>query len=318
MSDSMSVQEQLDYERSVSLRYALIAAAAAVLIMAAATVQLTGVHAKVQELTISLITAHKRGSRDLIGAVISAFGFVALAVTLNYLYSISKARKEDLQPYFRWMAIVGATLSAITVVIYTIVFASKASDFVNHGPQTYDQANVLTGNGLLVILPLFAELASLGLTVGFVWVSLNAMRVGLLTKFLGYLGVFAGVLVLIPIGPPATLVQGFWLLAIAYLVSGRWPQGMPASWTTGKIEPWPTSAELREQREQRAGSKPGASKAGASKPKPAVAKAKPAWTRAMGKAKEPEPEPEPEPEVGSGTPARTRASTPKRKRKRRH
>jgi len=59
------------------------------------------------------------------------------------------------------------------------------------------------------------------------------MRVGLLTRFMGYLGIFTGVLVLFPIGSPVPVVQGFWLLALAYLFSGRWPNGVPPAWRSG-------------------------------------------------------------------------------------
>jgi hypothetical protein len=49
---------------------------------------------------------------------------------------------------------------------------------------------------------------------------------------------------------PATqpVVQCFWLFMLALLFSGRWPNGVPPAWRTGRAEPWPTSAELREQR----------------------------------------------------------------------
>ncbi len=84
-------------------------------------------------------------------------------------------------------------------------------------------------------------------------VALQAMRVGLLTRFMGYLGIFTGVLVLFPIGSPVPVVQGFWLLALAYLFSGRWPNGVPPSWRSGRAEKWPSSAELREQRMKASG-----------------------------------------------------------------
>ena len=83
---------------------------------------------------------------------------------------------------------------------------------------------------------------------------MNAMRVGLLTKFLGYLGMAAAAASLFLIGSaPALLIEVFWLIAVAYLLAGRWPNGDPPSWATGKAEPWPTAAELREQRQKARG-----------------------------------------------------------------
>jgi hypothetical protein len=73
---------------------------------------------------------------------------------------------------------------------------------------------------------------------------------------------FAGVLFLFPLIPiPA--VQSYWLVALAYLLSGRWPSGVPRAWATGRAEKWPTTQELREQR-IRAGARAG----GRTKPVP--------------------------------------------------
>jgi hypothetical protein len=139
-----------------------------------------------------------------------------------------------------------------------------------------------------VALPFIGQLSALLLAVAFVLISLSAMRVGLLTRFMGYLGIFTGVLVLFPIGSPVPVVEGFWLFAVAYLFSGRWPTGVPPAWRSGRAEPWPSGQQLREQRIRASG---GATVTPAPTPAPQTA--------------------------GAPTPARTRASTPKRKRKRR-
>ncbi|MGB0096859.1 MAG: hypothetical protein WBP81_30505, partial [Solirubrobacteraceae bacterium] len=88
---------------------------------------------------------------------------------------------------------------------------------------------------------------------------------------------------------PVPVVQGFWLLALAYLLSGRWPTGVPPAWESGSTEPWPSSASMRQQRV----------KAG----------------RTGGRAN-PEATPAPQP-VGAPAPTRSRAAASKRKRKRR-
>ena len=245
----MTVEQQLAYEARVRMRQAAIAALAGILLVAAAAVQITGVHTKVDELTLDLITEHKRYPLDLIGAIVNTFGLLALAGTLNHLYGVTRARNPEIQPWIRWLAVGGAALSGIAAVVYAAVIAGKADDFVNHGTQTYQQANALTSGGAIVAIPLVAQLASLLLTGGFIWISLNAMRVGLLTRFMGYLGIFAGVLVLFPIGSPVPVVQGFWLLTTAYLLSGRWPSGVPKAWSSGVAVPWPSNAAAREERD---------------------------------------------------------------------
>lgn len=291
------VDNQLLFESRMRTRYAAAAAAAGVLLVVAAAIQLSGPHTKVDELTLDLITAHKRFPIDLIGAVVNGLGLAAVAVTLSFLYVITRARNPDFRAFVRYLAIGGAVVAAVVAIAYAAVIASKADTFVTTGSQTYMEANHLTSGALLLALPFLGQAAALVLAVGFVMIALNAMRVGLLTRFMGYLGVFVGVLVLFPIGSPVPIVQGFWLLALAYLFSGRWPSGVPAAWRTGKAEPWPSSAEVRAQRAQARGA------------------AVPAFG---GRSKAPAATATEEPAATPSTPARTRSGTPKRKRKRRH
>jgi hypothetical protein len=132
----------------------------------------------------------------------------------------------------------------------------------------------------------------LSLGFAFVIISLNAMRVGLLTRFMGVLGIIVGVLFVIPLGT-LQVVQPFWLLTLTALFLGRWPNGVPPAWKTGKAEPWPTQQEVREERE----------------------KVKAAQLKAAGKSP-PEPEPEPAAAAAAASPAHPTSKKRKRKRKR--
>jgi hypothetical protein len=132
--------------------------------------------------------------------------------------------------------------------------------------------------------------------VSFVLVALAAMQQGLLTRFMGYLGIFAGALVLFQI-VQIPVVQGYWLAALAFMFSGRWPTGMPPAWTSGRAEPWPSSAEARARRAAGAGGAGGSSSRRGPAPKP---QAQPAGAPAP------------------ATNGRSRSTTPKRKRKRRN
>jgi hypothetical protein len=73
------------------------------------------------------------------------------------------------------------------------------------------------------------------------------MRAGLLTRFLGYLGVISGALFVLAF-VPIPIVQVYWLGALAMLFAGRSPNGMPPAWRSGEAMPWPSAAEMREQR----------------------------------------------------------------------
>jgi hypothetical protein len=121
---------------------------------------------------------------------------------------------------------------------------------------------------------------------------------------MGYLGMFAGALVLFQI-TQIPVVQCYWLLALAYLFSGRWPTGVPEAWRTGRAVPWGSSAEIRAKR--------AAGVAGG-----AVAAQRPRGWSWGGKPTTPSPA-APQASTAAGDPSdpRTRATTSKRKRKRR-
>ncbi len=88
---------------------------AGILLVGAAALQLTGPHTKVNELTLDLITAHKRFPIDVVGAVINGIGLCALAATLVFLLDITRARNPRLvKPWIRWMVLVGGVVAAIS------------------------------------------------------------------------------------------------------------------------------------------------------------------------------------------------------------
>jgi hypothetical protein len=271
MSATVSADQQLLYETRVRTRYAALAAVAGTLLLLAGILQIAGPHTKVEELTLDLITATKRVGLDITAAVSNGLGSLALVGTLVFLWGAAKARNPDVQPYLRILAIVGGVLAVIAQIGYAIVIAVKAHQFVTTGSQTFLEAKHLTSGGSILVWQLLGQLAALLLAVSLVLISLQVMRVGLLTRFMGYLGVFAGILILFQI-IQLPIVQVYWLFALAYLLSGRWPTGVPPAWRSGRAEKWPSGAEMRERRIQAAGG-------GRSKPKPArepVAAASPA------------------------------------------
>jgi hypothetical protein len=304
----ISPAQQVRYESGVRTRYAVLALVAGVLIVAQAVIQYSGPHTTVSELTLDLITAHRRFPLDLIGSTLDCAGLIALAVMLAWVHSISRARSPQIRDFIRWLVLVGAVLSGLLAITYAAFISVKASQFVSHGDQSYVQANSLTSGSIVTLLPILAQLGSLLLTVGFIWTALNATKIGLLTRFVGYLGAFAGLLVLFPIGSPVPVVQGFWLLAMAVLIAGRWPGGSPPAWEAGTAVPWAPLSQPRErsqrqpQRQRATRRELTGSAARASRKENDAARAAPG-TPAAGTEAAPT--------------ARNRASTSKRKRKRR-
>jgi hypothetical protein len=242
----MAVEARLEHEARVRTRQAIVAAVAAVCLIASAVLQLAGPHTKVNELTLGLIFEHRRFLLDLIGAIVETVGWLALSWTLWYLYDCARARESRVPSYLGVLALVAGPLASIGILGYVISYGLAAQDFVSHGAQTYPQAHQLLSGTALSVFQIIDYLGELVLALAFVMISLNAMRVGLLTRFLGFLGIIGGVLTLFVI-TPVPIVQFYWLAALAYLLSGRWPSGVPPAWRTGKVERWPSAQEAREQ-----------------------------------------------------------------------
>ena len=236
-----------------------------------------------------------RATSVLLTGIARGLGFVAIAIMLAYLARCVQSRTEAFRGFWRYLAIVGGLLGAVATVMFTLGTSSEISNFLS-GPHTVDRADDIGDSSLLVVAQLIGipgtqaiGLASLGLGLGWVVICLNAMRVGLLTRFMGVLGVICGALIVLPILSPLPIVQTFWLAAMGVLLAGRWPNGMPAAWTTGEAQPWPSGAELRAERQK------------------AMAERR----RASGPERDAEPDPEP------ATTARPHAASKKKKRKRR-
>ncbi|MBO9534890.1 MAG: hypothetical protein J7513_18095 [Solirubrobacteraceae bacterium] len=66
--------------------------------------------------------------------------------------------------------------------------------------------------------------------------AVQAIRVGLLPRMIGYLGLFIAFLFIVPLGP-AEILRAFWFSGVAFLIMGRLPN-TPEAWLTGTaVEP---------------------------------------------------------------------------------
>jgi hypothetical protein len=191
---------------------------------------------------------------ELLGAAIaSALGLAALGYALAFLAAATRARLDRMPRWVAPLVVVGAVLMAVARVLGSVAFATAVSDFLG-GPRTVDRAADVSNGSLLLAAQLIGQAGALALAAGFVLVALNAMRAGLITRFLGVLGVISGILVVLPLLP---VVQPFWLIMTGLLIIGRWPGGAPPAWRTGRAEPWPSSQQLAEARRERAAARGG-------------------------------------------------------------
>jgi hypothetical protein len=201
-----------------------------------------------ESLRVGLYDFYKDNAAAIIGSSVArALGFLAIGVALTYLGRATAARRSELPRPALYLPWVGAVVLALQAMLSAIGTNAAINDFLD-GARTVDAARDLTGNGLLVLGSILDLAGRLALGAAFVLVCLNAMRAGLLTRFMGVLGIIVGALLVIPLGSPLPIVQVFWLLALGALILGYWPSGIPPAWETGEARPWPSSAEVRQAR----------------------------------------------------------------------
>jgi hypothetical protein len=191
---------------------------------------------------------------------------VALAYTVTFLAVATRARRPEFPRLAVYMTIVGAVLYLLGTAGSEIERAIAFNSFLD-GPRTVDDARDVISS-TTVTVALLAYVGQFVTAAGLLLVSLNAMRAGLLTRFLGILGVVAGVLTVFPQLMPVPLVQAFWLVALGLLLLGRGT--LPPAWRTGKAEPWPSARESAERRREAEQRRQGIEPEPRPKPKPAA------------------------------------------------
>jgi hypothetical protein len=252
-------QEQLEWESRVGRFVAAAAFAAAILLLGVlfASGQIaeeppTGVDAD----TVFTLGAQVQHRSDLILLTIAqAIATLLLAAPLWYLYEAAKARRPEVPVAAKWLALIAPPVMAVLLVVGQVSYlnsAERAIAALHKHSLPPDAANDFLKDqlaaGAAPVLQALGLAAGLALAFAFVLVALNAMRAGLLSRFMGILGIIVGVTFVLPLDQQG-IIRVFWLGALGVLFLGRMPSGMPKAWTTGEAEPWPSQQQLREQRQ---------------------------------------------------------------------
>ena len=199
-----------------------------------------------------------------IGAFI---GFLGMAWAAGFIGVATRARSAEFRRFLIYVPIIGGVVLGLGTLIIQVSVAALTSDFLD-GPRTVGVRARARRPALQQFGQVMFSVGSLLLAVGLVIISLNAMRVGLLTKLLGYIGIVAGALLVLV---PLPVVQVFWVGALGFLFLGRWPGGDLPAWRTGKAEPWPSPTAAAQARAERgAATQP----AGPQQPKPSSGRSK--------------------------------------------
>lgn len=175
----------------------------------------------------------------LLQSILQGIAALLFAPGLVVLFRAAQARNEAVRPGFLGVVVGGPVLLAISFIATYFAYDAASTAFLGSefdltssdaaDDVFYEQfaTQLVTGFGLA---------GSLGVVFGIVYSSLQAMRVGLMTRFFGTLGMALGVGTVL-FGPPMLLL---FMLILSLLLTRWWPGTLPPAWEAGKAVPWPT------------------------------------------------------------------------------
>jgi hypothetical protein len=184
------------------------------------------------------------------GSVLAAVAIGALTLILLMLLNATVFRRPATWSAARPLVLGGGIAVAFASIAHQVVGTIETHNFATGHDLTshaVDQAlTKSTPNLLVAYLSLFAGLA---LAAGMITVMINALRVGLLPRWMGFLGMFTALLIFLPIGgAELQVVPAFWMVMMGILNSQRWPGGDPPAWSDGEARPWPSRAQMQAER----------------------------------------------------------------------
>lgn len=185
-------------------------------------------------------------------AVAQSLACAAMIPPLLYLFAAVRARSDRVPTPMVGFALIGPLLLVGWSVFTQLGRDQIASDFVAQSGRGGDVYTLLSSLGESGLNSIGSELlfpAQLGLLIAMVYIPLQAMRVGLLTRFFATFGMALGA-TLIVLGPNALLFITLWFTFLGLLILNRAPGVRPPAWDAGIAIPWPKPGEQAREREE--------------------------------------------------------------------
>jgi hypothetical protein len=189
------------------------------------------------------------------GSVLAALAILALTLVLLLILDATRFRRPQTWAAARPLVLGGGIALAVVSVGHQVVSAIETHNFaVGHDLSNHAVDQALTKGAANLVVDYVDLIAGLALAAGMIGVMINALRVGLLPRWVAILGMFTAVLIFLPLGgAELEVIPAFWMVIVGILLAGRWPNGDPPAWAAGEARPWPTPAERRAEREEGTG-----------------------------------------------------------------
>jgi hypothetical protein len=183
----------------------------------------------------------------IVGSTLAAIAVGALTLILVLLVDATRFRRPTAWTATRPLVLFGGVAVALVSVVHQIISAIETHNFAaghDHSSHAVNQA--LTESTLNTITEYISLLAGLALAAGVIAAMINALRTGLLPRWMGVLGIFTGLLIFLPIGgAELQVVPALWMVMMGILYAGRWPNEEPPAWAAGEARPWASPGQQR-------------------------------------------------------------------------
>jgi hypothetical protein len=181
------------------------------------------------------------------GSVLAALAIAAFVVVLLFLLDATRFRKPDVNRAILPMLLAGGVGIAVLGFANEVILALRTHSFATGHDFSNHAVYAVTHSTAYDILALVAPLMAIIFAAGIVLTMLSCVKVGLLPRWMGMLGGFSALLLLLP-AAQLDVVPAFWMVGLGILLMGKFPKGDPPAWAAGEARPWPTSAEMRAAR----------------------------------------------------------------------
>ena len=241
----MNRQQIVERERRQA-PYAGVAAILVPVLFIASTALISSVSVPTGLATDELRSFDSNSTAILGASFLRALGLAAMAVPLFFLFRAAQARSERVLGPMIGFTVLAPVFLAAQSLLFFLGQRQLADDFVaaaGPGGDIYTLLDDLAADSSMLISATVAgQLAGLALIVVMIYVPLQAMRVGLLTRFFATLGMALGVAaVLLPALTPLPVT--LWFGWLGFVILDRVPRGRPPAWDAGVAIPWPAAGQ---------------------------------------------------------------------------
>jgi hypothetical protein len=187
----------------------------------------------------ALLRFFDRHSGELVGSsTLRGLALLLLLPVTLHLYRATKERRPDEPQVVLVMGIYGPIAAGVGTIAVGVALAVAAASFTDRQFQTINAADDAFRTVQLIGLLSFS--GSLALAFWFVKGCLDAMRVGLLSRFMGVLGAVMGPGLVI-FSSLFQFLLPVWLVAIAGLYAGFALRQRPPAWEAGEAVALPSA-----------------------------------------------------------------------------